>query len=376
MLHDEDEVRAVLQVRSSEDNDPPPAARTVSASKAHEVGFRMSFPIPGKVEGVAHSKKTVIDIKDTCFRYPMGKDFALRDVTGKVTMSSRIAIVGPNGAGKSTLMSLLCGEIRPTPDDKGHVGEVNRHRSLRLAYIAQNHVFHLADYSRCTAVEYIQLRYRNGYDEELQKRLNSPTDENEDATLNYLATKYGKYGKRVEALVSRTKRKSEWRYEVQWQDLSDKQNTFETIAKLRQLGIERRATALDERLASVQIGTDERPLTCREIVKHFESFGLSEELVMHRPLENYSGGQKSKLMIGAAFWTKPHLVCLDEPTNFLDFETVASLARALRNFRGGVVIVSHNEDFLASICNEIWSVQNHGVTVVKADSMVDDDETG
>merc|ERR1712066_623697 len=91
-------------------------------------------------------------------------------------------------------------------------------------------------------------------------------------------------------------------------------------------------------------------------------------MVAQRSIGNFSGGQKSKLMIGAAFWARPHVVCLDEPTNFLDFETVAALSRALRNFRGGVVIVSHNEDFLASICNEIWSVRDNVVTVVMAET--------
>merc|ERR1719253_792585 len=140
-------------------------------------------------------------------------------------------------------------------------------------------MFHLGDYQTCTAVEYIQLRFRNGYDEELQKRLNSPVNEDEDATLNKLAGRFGKYGKRAEAVVSRTKRGKDWRYEVQWQGLADKQNTFESIAKLRQLGVERMATALDERLAAVQAGTDERPLTRREVVRHFENFGLNEEMV-------------------------------------------------------------------------------------------------
>merc|ERR1712050_466251 len=102
-------------------------------------------------------------------------------------------------------------------------------------------------------------------------------------------------------------------------------------------------------------------------LRHFENFGLTEEFVLRRCISTFSGGQKSKLMIGAAFWTKPHVVCIDEPTNFLDFETVASLARALSNFRGGVVVVSHNEDFLATVCTEIWSVQDHEVTVVKVD---------
>lgn len=248
------------------------------------------------------------------------------------------------------------------------IGNVDRHRCLRLAYIAQNHMFHLADYTTCTAVEYIQLRFRNGYDEELQRRLNSPVNPEEEETLIKLGSRFGKYGKRIDKVVSRTKRGKEWRYEVQWEGMADKQNTFESVAKLRQLGVERMATALDERLAAVQSGNDERPLTRREIVRHFESFGLSEEMVAMRALGTFSGGQKSKLMIAAAFWMKPHVCCLDEPTNFLDFETVDALSRALRNFRGGVVIVSHNEDFLASICNEIWSVQDHEVTVVKADA--------
>jgi len=271
-------------------------------------------------------------------------------------------------------VSLLCGELRPSPDPQGAVGEVNRQRSLRLAYIAQSHEFHLGDYSKCTAVEYIQLRFRNGYDEELQKRLTSPADDDEEKRLNYLASRYGKYSKRVEALVSRTKRKTEWRYEVKWQDLAEKQNTFETVAKLRQLGVERMAAALDERLACTQAGAEERPLTAREICRHLEGFGLQEALVARQAICTYSGGQKSKLMLAAALWTRPHVVCLDEPTNFLDFETVEALTRALKNFRGGVVIVSHNEDFLASICNEIWTVQDNEMTVLHANAAVPERE--
>merc|ERR1712238_570599 len=98
-----------------------------------------------------------------------------------------------------------------------------------------------------------------------------------------------------------------------------------------------------------------------EVMRHFGNFGLIEELLARRTISSFSGGQKSKLMIGAAFWTKPHVACIDEPTNFMDFETVAALAGALSNFRGGVVVISHNEDFLAKVCNEIWSVQDHQV---------------
>jgi len=373
MLHDDAEVRAVLQVRSQEEESlaPPHSVvpRSVAGAKSDEQGFRMFFPIPGKVEGIATSKKTVVDLKDASFKYPLGDKYILKHMSGKVTMSSRIAIVGPNGAGKSTLMSMLCGELRPSPDENGKCGDVARHRSLRLAYIAQNQMFHLEDYTRCTPVEYIQLRFRNGYDEELQKRLNSPINEEEARTLDLLAQRFGKYGKRVEAVLSRTRRGKDWKYEVQWEGLAEKQNTFESIDKLRQMGVERMATALDERLAVTSAGNEDRPLTSREVVRHYENFGLSEEMITLRSVGALSGGQKNKLVIGAACWTKPHVICLDEPTNFLDFETVAALARALRNFRGGVVIVSHNEDFLASICNEIWSVQDNELTIVRADQI-------
>lgn len=45
---------------------------------------------------------------------------------------------------------------------------------------------------------------------------------------------------------------------------------------------------------------------------------------------------------------------LDEPTNHLDIETVDALAESLRNFSGGVVLVSHDERLIASVCTECW----------------------
>lgn len=357
----------LLKVRS--DDAPLPLPRKkVMPTKPQDGGLRIALPVPGKVEGLTSSKKPILELKDVSFKYLMAKDYSLRHINGKVTASSRIAIVGPNGSGKSTLLSLICGELRPCGDEKGQVGEVHRHRGLRLAYVAQSHAFHLSEYAKCTPEEYIQVRFRNGYDEELQKRLLAAPDQAEAAMLQRLATRFGKYGKQVEAVLSRRKQRNDWRYEVKWQDLAEKQNTFESTAKLRQLGVERLASALDERLAVGAMDSEDRPLTRREIVRHFEGFGLTEELTTQRPISQLSGGQKSKMMLGAAAWNKPHVLCLDEPTNFLDFETVDALGRALRLFRGSVVIVSHNEDFLASICEEVWSVQDQQVLAVKAET--------
>ena len=54
---------------------------------------------------------------------------------------------------------------------------------------------------------------------------------------------------------------------------------------------------------------------------------------------------------------QPHLVILDEPTNYLDRESLGALADAIREFEGGVVIISHNNDFTTALCPETWVVE-------------------
>ena len=56
-------------------------------------------------------------------------------------------------------------------------------------------------------------------------------------------------------------------------------------------------------------------------------------------------------------WIQPHLVILDEPTNYLDRESLGALADAIREFEGGVVIISHNNDFTTALCPETWVVE-------------------
>lgn len=58
-----------------------------------------------------------------------------------------------------------------------------------------------------------------------------------------------------------------------------------------------------------------RPLVRREIEKHFADFGLEAEFVSHNTMRGLSGGQKVKIVLGAATWRRPHVMCLDEPTS-------------------------------------------------------------
>ena len=69
---------------------------------------------------------------------------------------------------------------------------------------------------------------------------------------------------------------------------------------------------------------------------------------------NLSGGQKVKVVIAAAMWMQPHILILDEPTNYLDRESLGALAKAIEEYEGGVVIISHNNEFVSTLCPEEW----------------------
>jgi elongation factor 3 len=61
-------------------------------------------------------------------------------------------------------------------------------------------------------------------------------------------------------------------------------------------------------------------------------------------------------------WNNPHLLVLDEPTNFLDRDSLGGLAVAIRDFKGGVIMISHNEEFVGALCPEQWHVADGRVT--------------
>jgi elongation factor 3 len=56
-------------------------------------------------------------------------------------------------------------------------------------------------------------------------------------------------------------------------------------------------------------------------------------------------------------WPKPHLLILDEPTNYLDRESLGALATAIKEFRGGVCLISHDAQFVSSLANEEWHIE-------------------
>jgi len=327
---------------------------------------KLSFPIPGTMEGVKSGSRSVLESKNVYFRYSKDKDYLIKDVSLKISLNSRVAICGRNGCGKSTLMTLLCSEASVSPGPDGSMGEVSRHCNLRMAYMKQDHLKALGPFFDTSPFVYITQRFKDGFDGDLQKRLVEPEDDDEAERRKSLAKEHGKYGNEVEELVSRTKVGSQLAYEVRWKGLDDpKQNTIEPVSKLKTMGLDKVVIACDERIAAKAAGLDQRPLTRREVVRHCEAFGIDEEMCCNRQIRGFSAGQKVRLSLAAMFWTKPHLIALDEPTNYLDVETVEALAKALSTFRGGLVMIEPKTDFVERICNEKWHLEDGSITVEK-----------
>ena len=87
-----------------------------------------------------------------------------------------------------------------------------------------------------------------------------------------------------------------------------------------------------------------------------EDVGLHREIGTHHRIGALSGGQKVKVVIAAAMWMQPHILIFDEPTNYLDRESLAALSKAITEFEGGVVMITHNDAF-AQMCPETWLME-------------------
>lgn len=75
-----------------------------------------------------------------------------------------------------------------------------------------------------------------------------------------------------------------------------------------------------------------------------------------KPMMMLSGGQKSRVAFASLAYQKPHVIIMDEPTNHLDMESIDALVEAVKDFRGGLIVVSHDEHFITNTVSELWVV--------------------
>jgi len=326
---------------------------------------KMSFPEPGYLEGVKVKDKAILKCYSVAFTYPNTTRQVINGISIFVSLASRVAVIGPNGAGKSTLIKVLTGELEPSS------GTVWKHPNLRVAYVAQHAFHHIEHHLTKTPVEYIMWRYATGEDREAAQRADRKVDEKKE---EFKTLKINGQNMVVEKILARRKDKKLYEYEVQWkgkQPIPD-ETTWLPRDKLEDMGYSKMLAEVDAREAAAA-GMWCKPLTSDEICKHLDEVGLDRELALHTQLNSMSGGQKVKVVLGACTWNNPHVIILDEPTNYLDSTSLAGLAEAIKTFNGGILLISHHRDFLDALCTEQWAMKDGLLTQIGGVELSEED---
>ena len=95
-------------------------------------------------------------------------------------------------------------------------------------------------------------------------------------------------------------------------------------------------------------------------------YGVSGKMQTMK-IGHLSEGQKSRLVFAMMCMGKPNMLLLDEPTNHLDIEAIDALAAALKVYKGGLVLVSHDFRLIDQVAEQIWVCDQKKVTTWKGD---------
>jgi len=347
-----------------------PSARSYFSFTESKLKFK--FPQPGPIEGVKSKGKALMKMSKCTFTYPCNQTPTLFDISVQVSLSSRVACVGENGAGKSTMIKLLVGEIEPQE------GTVWKHPNARIAYVAQHAFHHIESHLNKTPNEYIRWRYANqGEDKESLVKVTMQFNEEElklqstPYAIQFTDEETGKITK-VKKVVGelmggrKTNKQKDYEYEVRYAGSTVDSGEYLPAKTLKKMGWDKAMKAVDMKIAQ-RAGLYVRPLSAKNVEQHLEDVGLDKEFGTHYRLSALSGGQKVKVVLAAAMWNQPHILILDEPTNYLDRESLGALAGAIESFDGGVVIISHNNEFCSKLCPETW-VMDAGHLETKGDA--------
>lgn len=216
------------------------------------------------------------------------------DVHFEVKSHEKIGIVGRNGAGKSTLMKIIAGV------DGYDSGNVSKIKNLKVGYLTQ------------------------------QMTLDT------DHTVWEEMSKPFAHLKQME---------QEMQAETNW--LADHAGDYETDAFKEHMARYEALSNQFERLDGYQFES--------KIKTVLHGLDFNEE-DFNRPVNDFSGGQKTRLSLAQMLLSEPDLLLLDEPTNHLDMETTQWLEDYLNFFKGAIVIISHDRFFLDKTVNQIYDV--------------------
>ena len=116
-------------------------------------------------------------------------------------------------------------------------------------------------------------------------------------------------------------------------------------------------------LHMIRIAPNEREQSLRD---YLGGFGFIGEQALAK-VEPFSGGEKARLALALLVWKKPNLLLLDEPSNHLDVDMREALARALTQFEGSILLVSHDRHLLRSTTDELMIVADGSISEFDGD---------
>eukprot|EP00747_Dinoflagellata_sp_TGD_P084469 gnl/TRDRNA2_/TRDRNA2_162523_c2_seq1.p1 gnl/TRDRNA2_/TRDRNA2_162523_c2~~gnl/TRDRNA2_/TRDRNA2_162523_c2_seq1.p1 ORF type:complete len:382 (-),score=105.64 gnl/TRDRNA2_/TRDRNA2_162523_c2_seq1:109-1125(-) len=245
-----------------------------------------------------------------------------------------------------------------------------------MAYVAQHAFHHLEKHLTKTPTEYILWRFAGNDDQESLDFKNKEATEDEAVAqavkwcidpisleMRKCSTTADKKGEQDRARAVKPQyikdrrmikgRDKEMMYEIKWYDKPEDQTDWVGRSIMIQMGYIKMVQREDEKQAIAK-GLQSKPLSAPVVEKHLGSFAVDPEAASHTRISALSGGQKVKVVIAAAMWQNPHILIFDEPTNYLDRDGLGALIGAIKDFEGGVIIISHNREFCEAVASEKW----------------------
>ncbi|MBD1371907.1 ABC-F type ribosomal protection protein [Hazenella sp. IB182357] len=221
-------------------------------------------------------------------------DWVLNGIQVDINKEARIGLVGANGSGKTTFLKCLAGLEQPDS------GDIFVRKQVKVGYLAQipRHFFHL------TVKEVLEQPFSHLL--EMEKQMNE---------ISMQMSQTGLDENELERLLQK------------WDRLRQQ---FEAADGYQ----------IESRINQVAAG-----------------LGIPQTMWMHA-FQQLSGGEKTKVGLATVLLSQPDLLLLDEPTNHLDLPAVEWLESFLKNYRGAVLIVSHDRYFLDEVTTETWDLED------------------
>src|SRR3972149_5792008 len=228
-----------------------------------------------------------------------GGKYLYKDLNFKINAGDRFSLVGANGTGKSSLLKIISGEIQP------ETGKIFKQKNVSIGYLPQENVTHkgekLLDEVTKALTDIITLRNK---EEELSDSL-SQTTLTEEEKLDYIS-QLGEVHHRLEELDS-----------------------YSAEAKVQKI---------------------------------LTGLGFTEN-DFYRLTDEFSGGWQMRIALAKILVSQNDILLLDEPTNHLDLDSLEWLIGFLKNYRGALIIVSHDKHFINTTTSRTYEIFNRGFSI-------------